>query len=148
MAGQTGADGTAKRLKLNAEMASFRLLVLAFVREYINDMGASPSYGEIAAKLQSNRMRVRRAIRSLEREGLILRTPGPRGLSLPSMRDEAIRQLRELGFSVDEDVLAIRPPGVTHPPLRVPPALDYIPNHQRGDGNGEPDSATARKAVG
>lgn len=110
--------------RLTPTMASFRLLVLAFVREYIGLTGHSPSYGEIAAKLNSNRTRVRKAVKSLSEEGLLLRTPGPRGLTLPSMRQEAIRQLRQLGWQIDEDNLHAEP-GVTNRALLPPAALTY-----------------------
>lgn len=110
--------------KLTPTMASFRLLVLAFIRDYIALMGQSPSYGEIAAKLESNRTRVRKAVKSLVADGLLLRTPGPRGLALPSMREEAVRQLRALGWHVDEDALLAHSP-VTNPPLLPPAALTY-----------------------
>ena len=123
--------------KLAPDMASFRLLVFAFVRDYISLMGASPSYGEIANKLKSNRTRVKRAVLSLVQDGLLLRTPGPRGLRLPTMRDEAIRQLRDLGWVVDEEVLRLGPPGVTNPTLLPPPELDYPSRRRTGDIDGE-----------
>lgn len=128
--------------KLAPDMASFRLLVFAFVRDYIGLMGDSPSYGEIANKLHSNRTRVKRAVLSLVDDGLLLRTPGPRGLKLPSMRDEAIRQLREIGFVVNEDVLSIGPPAssVTKATLLPPPELDY-PARRTGDIDGERSKA-------
>jgi Mn-dependent DtxR family transcriptional regulator len=56
--------------RLSPEMASFRLLVLACVREYIEANHDSPSYGEIAAALGSNRTRVRKAVKQLAAEGL------------------------------------------------------------------------------
>lgn len=95
--------------RLSPEMASFRALVLRFVRDYFAAWGQSPSYGEIAAALGSNRTRVRRAVLSLARAGLILRTPGTRGLALP---DEVERARRILAR-------------VTNPALLPPPVLDY-----------------------
>lgn len=127
-------------------MASWRLLVLAFVREYIDRWGHSPSYGEIAAGLSSNRTRVRKAVRSLERDGLVLRAPGPRGLTLPTVRDEAVRQLRALGFIVDEDCLQVKAP-VTDPPLLPPAALDYDPDPTDGDiAHGERRNGSTEQA--
>ncbi|WP_370189288.1 hypothetical protein [Qipengyuania sp.] len=119
-------DDSARQVKakLTAEMASFRLLVLTFIRDYWNDVGASPSYGEIAAGLDSNRDRVRKAVKSLNRDGLVLRTPGPRGIKLPSVLEESVRQLRELGWRVDEDLQEARAP-VTNSPLLPPAALTY-----------------------
>lgn len=121
--------------RLKPEMASWRLLVLAFVRDYLQRWGHSPSYGEIAAALESNRTRVRKAVRSLERDGLILRVPGPRGLSLPTVRDEAIRQLRNLGWTVDEDCSHAAGP-VTDPPLLPPASLTYDPDHSGEEQGG------------
>ena len=125
--------------RLAPEMASFRLLVLAFVRDYIGLMGQSPSYGEISAKLNSNRTRVRNAVKRLAFEGLLIRTPGARGLKLPSMRDEAIRQLRQLGWAIDEDNLKALPPSVTKGALLPPASLDYI-----GPATGEPDGTQGK----
>ncbi|MDG6079770.1 GntR family transcriptional regulator [Erythrobacter litoralis] len=138
---QSADTHTTSPARLTAEMASFRLLVLAFVRDYLAEMGESPSYGEIAAGLDSNRTRVRKAVKSLAADGLLLRRAGKsRGLSLPSIRQEAIRQLRELGWTVDEDNLSAAEP-VTKPPLLPPPALDYVPPglplSQDGDRNDE-----------
>lgn len=123
--GRSPDDRTKKvPAKLTAEMASFRLLVLAFIRDYWDEVGASPSYGEIAAGLESNRDRVRKAVKSLARDGLVLRTPGPRGIKLPSVLEESVRQLRELGWQVDEDLREARSP-VTNPPLLPSAALTY-----------------------
>ena len=132
-------DANRGRRRLAPEMASFRLLVLAFVREYIGAMGESPSYGEIAAKLDSNRTRVKMAVRSLAADGLLIRTGGPRGLQLPSVRDTAIRQLRALGYAVDEDLKYVRHPGVTNRTLLPPAELRYPPrgSDEQRDGNGE-----------
>ena len=110
--------------RLKPEMASRRLLVLAFVREYFARWGSSPSYGEIAAALATNRSRVRDAVRQLVRAGQLLRVPGPRGLILPDIRDQALRQLRELGWHVDDGART-----VTHSTLLARPPLDYQPQN-------------------
>jgi biotin operon repressor len=136
--------------RLAPEMASFRLLVLAFVRDYIALLGDSPSQGEIAAKLKSNRKRVMKALRSLEREGLLIRTPGTRGLKLPSMRDEAVRQLRSMGWVVDEDICHAAPPEglpVTKRTLLTTPALDYLPS-RTGDHDGSSKGEDAPRKAG
>ena len=125
--------------RLTAEMGSFRLLVFGAVREYIGAFGHSPSVGEIANRLKVSKTRVRDALKSQVRDGFLLRTPGPRGLRLPSVREEAIRQLRELGYVVDEDIGKILPPD----PLRAlstllpPPELDYPSRRRTGDIDGE-----------
>lgn len=119
-------------LRLAPDMVSFRLLVLAFVRDYIGKRGASPSMGEIANGVlpPTNRTRVKQAVRSLAADGLLLRTPGPRGLRMPTERDAALRVLRELGWRVDWDTEVAYPPdrrqGVTDPPLLPPAELDYL----------------------
>lgn len=106
--------------RLSATMASQRLLVLDFVRDYIDRWGGSPSLGEIGAALNIDRMRVKRAIRSLAADGMLRRTPGPRGLALPDAEADALRQLRALGWTINptEEV-------VTKATLLPPAALDY-----------------------
>lgn len=114
-------------LRLRPEMTSRRLLVLAFVRNYIDRWGESPSYGEIANGLNISATRARQLVKALVKSGQVLRKPGPRGLSLPTQIEDAIRQLRELGWQVDE------PHGLALPPcadssLLAPPMLDYHPD--------------------
>lgn len=123
--------GESEPPRLTPAMASMRLLVLDFVRRYIGRWKASPSYGEIAEALGTNRTRVRKAVKSLESEGLLLRSPGPRGLAMPSERQAALRVLRMLGWHVDE-----RAEAVTNRPLRLSPALSYRAPRTDGDGNG------------
>lgn len=125
------------RRRLTPAMASFRLLVLDFVRDYIERQGASPSYGEIAAGLDSNREYVRNAVRSLVRDKLLLQGNSPRSLAMPSQRDAAIRALEGLGFRIDEDARTITKP-LTDPPLLPPAALTYpIREHGREDDDGK-----------
>ena len=76
-------EDTRSALRQRPEMASLKLLVLKFVQQYIAEWKGSPSLGEIASALATNRTRVRRAIRRLELDGQLVRVPGPRGLSLP-----------------------------------------------------------------
>lgn len=128
--GDVVADPDALRLK--PEMVSFRGLVLAFVDSYINTWGQSPSYGEIAAATRSNRTRVKRAVASLEREGLLLRRKGTRGLSLPDAVEKARRTLERAGML----------PSVTNPTLLPPPALDYPSPAQRA-ARGHSENAAA-----
>ena len=122
--------------QLRPEMVSRRLHVYAFVRDYIKQWGASPSHGEISAACDMSRSGVRRAIASLAHDGLLLRSPGERGLSLPSEHDAAIAHLESLGYYVDTDFRTIRkspppqwPPGAK-PTLPPEPELDYL----EGDG--------------
>jgi SOS-response transcriptional repressor LexA len=117
-------------LRLSPEMASFRGLVLQFVASYIKSWGQSPSYGEIAAATNSNRTRVKRAITSLERAGLLLRRKGTRGLSLPDQVEQARRTLERAGMPLPQDNR------VTKATLLPPPALDY-PSAARRSARGQ-----------
>lgn len=141
-----GHAGDATALRLAPDMASLRLLVLSFIRAYIGRWGASPSYGEIAAATRSNRTRVRKAVRSLSDDGLILRAAGPRGLSLPDRRDEALRVLKALGWEIrpsEQDSgagkLVAPAPSVTNGPLQLADLLGYhrqLPGDSIGDRAG------------
>lgn len=132
--------------KLSPEMVSFRALVLAFVRDYLTEWGQSPSYGEIAAGTGSNPTRAKRAVRSLAKEGLLIRTPGTRGLSLPDEIERARITLKRAGL------LPAHPPStrsrtgeagttsaavgqqerpVPKSTLLPPPALDYPAGRSR-----------------
>lgn len=127
---------------LSPEMASLRLLVLDFVRDYIGRWGQSPSYGEIANGVDTHREGARRAVKSLAADGLLLRNPGPRGLSLPSQREQALRLLRDQGYVIDEDIGQVQPPpsarsgaAVADTPLLPPAALDYLPIDSAAEGS-------------
>ena len=123
----------APQTRLSPEMASFRNLVLGFVRRYLAEHGVSPSYGEIAAGVGSHRVRVHRAIKVLVRDQLLERRPGPRGLMLPNARSEAMRKLAALGWYVDEARGLAIEPGVTHCILPMVPVLDYPAYRSAGD---------------
>jgi hypothetical protein len=133
------------------------------VKGYIARWGQSPSYGEIAAGTGSNRTRVKRAVVSLEKAGLLLRSPGTRGLALPDEIARAKLTLARAGLLPDEGTN--RPAGprghaaepqapgalrrnsaeddeadassqtgsVTNPTLLPPPALDYPAGRDRAD---------------
>jgi hypothetical protein len=126
-------DGGSPR-RLSPTMSSRRLLVLAFVRDYIIANRGSPSLREIANALETNPVRIKRAIDKLVAQGELMRAPGPRGLRLPTMLDTAKRQLREAGWIVDEDVHRIGQ-CVTQSQLPAPPDLTYR-RAGSGDGNG------------
>lgn len=114
-------------------MASFRGLVLAFVRDYIETYGLSPSYGEIAASIQgATRRRVRDAILSLVRDGKLIKVARQRGLRLPSAHDEAVRVLREQGYTVEEAKRLVAYPDGPDFTLLPPPALTYPKRRQEG----------------
>lgn len=115
--------------RLSPEMASFRALVLGFVRSYLAEWDQSPSYGEIANGLRSNRTRVKRAVISLEKAGLLLRRPGPRGLALPDEIERARQLLERAGMltplASSSEAVGQQGSPVTNPTLLPPPALDY-----------------------
>lgn len=117
----------AEDLRQRPEMASLKLLVLKFVRTYIETWGHSPSYGEIAAALDRNRWRVRDTVKRLAAEGLLLRKPGPRGLALPEKEEEALRQLRALGWTIyaRPDLTSGSGADSTNRALLPPPTLTY-----------------------
>lgn len=129
--GDPSSDASGSTGRLSPEMASFRALVLAFVRDYLTRWGQSPSYGEIAAGTNSNRTRVKRAVVSLERAGLLLRSPGTRGLALPDEIERARLTLERAGLLP-----------VTNPTLLPPAALDY-PSGRRRSRRGKRHSGTS-----
>ena len=114
--------------QLRPEMASLRLKVLAFVRKYIREHGGSPSYGEIAAGLDTNRERVRKAVKRLIGAGELARVPGPRGLVLPEDEGAALRRLAAAGWAIDRGRRT-----VTNRPLQDGFDLDYLPPGNAGD---------------
>jgi DNA-binding IclR family transcriptional regulator len=110
-------------LRLQPAMVSRKLLVLSFVRSYIGRWGGSPSISEIAEGTGSPRGGVKSALRVLAGEGLIVRRPGARGIALPDRLADAVRELRDAGYIVDNDL--VRGPDQTLP-LHV--ELDYDPD--------------------
>lgn len=146
---ENSAADPVNRPRLAPEMSSRRLLVLAFVRDYIGRWSDSPSHGEIAAGLGISRTRSRQLVKSLVKSGQLLSRPGPRGLSMPTLRDEAVRQLRELGWTVDDDLGEMRAP-CANSTLPAPILLDYLPSGSDGDvGNGKEsrDGSTRNSAA-
>ncbi|KUR80775.1 LexA family transcriptional regulator [Novosphingobium sp. FSW06-99] len=135
-------DAPAAALRLSPDMVSLRLQVLKFARVYIGMWGEGPSYGEIGQATGASRTAVKKAVRKLAEQGLLLRTPGARGLVLPEARDDALRVLRDLGWTVDADHARIVAPaegGVTNRALQAVAVLDYdgrrlMVGGMRGDG--------------
>lgn len=124
--------------RLSPEMASFRGLVLAFVREYIAAYAISPSQGEIVHAIEgASKRKVRKALASLARDGLIIKNPGQRGLRLPEAREAARRLLEAEGYRIAEPGKgAVASPESREPgpesPLLPPPALTY-PKRRAGE---------------
>ena len=115
-------------------MASFRGLVLVFVTDYLNDFGLSPSQGEIVNGVAgATRQRVRMALKSLAKDGLLIKVPGHRGLRLPTAREAARRVLIEEGYTIDEAKRLVAPPvkANTTPSLPGVPPLIY-PKRTKG----------------
>ncbi|GAA3254658.1 hypothetical protein GCM10020258_12540 [Sphingomonas yabuuchiae] len=73
-----------EQLRLQPAMVSRRLLVLTFIRAYVDRWGGSPSIGEIAQGIGASRTRVQAALRSLEQDKQIIRRPGARGSCCPT----------------------------------------------------------------
>ena len=114
---------------LKPAMASRKLHVLGYVREYIAACNGSPSLSEIAAGVGVGKSRARDLVDVLVKEGKLCRKDGTRGLLLPCKIDEAKRLLREAGCMVDED---FDPPPLTLGPrtktaLPDIPVLEYVP---------------------
>ncbi|MEM6493679.1 MAG: hypothetical protein AAF650_04800, partial [Pseudomonadota bacterium] len=152
MAARQSSNPGAQR-RLSPEMASFRALVLAFVREYIEAWSLSPSYGEIAAHCECSIGRVRDALKALVREGKLIKVRGPRGLRLPTEHAAALKALIEAGYRVDESARIVthlvtqgEAGKSTHSPLLPPPELTYPSDPRRdepGDGQEAPVEAPA-----
>ena len=131
-------------------MSSRRLLVLAFVRNYMARWCEAPSQREIAHGLGISRTRVRELIKALVRSGQLLRAPGTRGLALPRDLDDAIWQLCALGWQVNEDHLWLPPPRPERT-LKTPIVIDYVPHDGTEDRNGASErnrSGECRTAAG
>jgi len=128
-------------------MVSLRLQVLDFVHDYIGEWRVSPSLGEIAAAVSSNRVRVLRAVDNLAASGLLVKRPGARGLALPNQCDEAVRLLEDMGMRVDDPRNLARAASphrarrVTNRQLLTMPPLDYIQTPKREDDHGRQKQA-------
>lgn len=123
-------------------MVNRKALVLSFIKQYFADHGCSPSYGEIAAGLNTNRERVYHAVRQLTDDGDIVRVPGQRrSIALPDPSEQlsevdALRQLRRIGWRIDLSAMNLLGPlalPVTNPTLPLIPELDHIPEVELGD---------------
>lgn len=97
--------------RLSPTMASRRAQALRFITAYIEANAISPSYDEIKEALDVGKSRARELVAALAAEGRIIRVRGePRSITLPSIRDAAIRELRAAGYIVDEDIGRVTPP--------------------------------------
>lgn len=135
-------------LHLSPTRASRKQAALEFIKRHFAERGASPSFGEIAAALDTNTSRVSAIVHQLARDGQILFTPGKhRGIAMPDpamqiSRGDLLLALRQAGFIVDDDVLKAVPPApptVTNPSLPLIPELDHIPDVEIGGGQNDGD---------
>ncbi|NWK96530.1 hypothetical protein DM806_12835 [Sphingobium lactosutens] len=102
-------------MRLAPEMASRKLQVLDFIRQFYAHHGVGPSLSEIAAAVGTNRSRVQDAIRKLAREGRIHRVPSQtRGIRPAETQEEALRLLQNEGWEVNRGRLQLVAPP---PPL-------------------------------
>lgn len=110
-------------MRLAPEMASRKLQVLDFIRQFYAHHGIGPSLSEIAAAIGTNRSRVQDAIRKLAHEGRVHRVAGKaRGVRPADTREMALRLLEEEGWLVNGGRLELVPP---------PPPLIDLDEHGR-----------------
>lgn len=114
-------------LRLTPEMVSRKLLTLRFIQDYIGKWSGSPSLGEIAAATATSRQSALRTVQTLNREGYIIRRPGPRGITLPDPHAIAVERLRAEGWLVLHGRDA-----VTESALPLIPELDHVPAGEQG----------------
>ena len=132
-----GERGSGEARRLMPAMVSRKLLILHFIRRYIAEWRQGPSLGEIAADQRISRPNVLKHVKTLTREGEIVRRPGPRGIALPDTQQAAKVQLRADGWIVDDDALRAVPAsalGVTDWQLHLIPELSHIPAVGSGAG--------------
>lgn len=95
-----------KAVRLAPDMPSRKDQVYRFLCDYHDRYLSGPSLSAIAAACHTNKARVQDAIRKLEREKLVQRTPGKKGGTIPSRHhaDMVLRELEARGY-------IINPPG-------------------------------------
>lgn len=129
-------------------MRSRKLQALDFIKGFFARWGSSPSLGEIAAELGVSNKRAHELVGQLADEGLIRRRKGKhRGLELvggkgPMSQADALLQLRECGWVVDNDAKTVAPtlpegafPPLTNMGLPMLPELDHDPDLDIGLGS-------------
>lgn len=118
--------------RLTPAMASRKLQVVSFVRQYIARWGAWPSYGEIGGAMGIHKDTARDAVRRAVRDGLLDRTPGARKPRVAPARLSAIEavgildQLRAAGFTIQEP--SPDPDAPTFCPLPLSPPFRHLPD--------------------
>ncbi len=93
-------------VRLTPDMPSRKDQVYRFLCDYHDRYLSGPSLSAIAAACHTNKARVQDAIRKLEREQLVHRTPGKKGGTIPLRHhaDVVLRELEARGY-------IINPPG-------------------------------------
>lgn len=140
----------ASQHRLSPTMVSRKLQALRFIRDYIGQWGKSPSYGEIAAELGTNRVRVHAIVRQLVADGDILHAHGERrGISLAAPHGsiceaEALQLLRRRGYLINGDLVGVEGLcSVTKARLPGRPALVHLPDIEVGEFRDDGDGGAA-----
>ena len=127
---------------LKPTRASRKLNALRFIKRYIAEHGASPSYAEIGAAIGTDRVDAMRLVRALHADGEIRRKPGSvRGIVLakkPAISEgDALMVLREIGWRINGEMVSRD----THSDLRRLPLLDYPGSAEAENGDERADEA-------
>ncbi|WP_328277717.1 LexA family protein [Sphingobium sp.] len=132
--------------RLSPTMASRKNQVLAFVRLYWNAHSVGPSISEIARAVGCARSRAQKLVTKLVREGHLHRIDGmTRGVRPASVLEEALRQLREAGYVVNDDVIA--PPAGAMPLIDIDDAGALVVRGGWTNAPLPPDRARAQRAA-
>ncbi|MDZ7895335.1 MAG: hypothetical protein U5M50_10480 [Sphingobium sp.] len=107
--------GISAQARLTPAMSSRKLLVKGFIERFFAEHGVGPSLSEIAAATcpdqEGGRRSVRKAIRSLAKDGLIEYWPGiARGVRPVGGTQRALELLRAAGWIVNDDDQAVAAP--------------------------------------
>lgn len=130
-------------IRLTPTMSSRKLQLLGFIKRYYVEHGKSPSNREMVAYIDVGRSHLRTILRQLERDGDIIYERGRhRGVRLKAVIDQlsttdALLLLQERGFTIDPGKPLTLAFPVPKPTLPIPPALDYVPDVESGDGDDE-----------
>ena len=120
--------------RLSAEMSSRKLQVLAFIERYYRAHRQGPSLGEISSAIGIARQSACFHVKTLTREGRLLRTPGvARSIRPLSAHEEAVRQLEACGYALTNSEL---PPRFD---------LDHDPGHGEESEEGESSAPSGER---
>jgi DNA-binding MarR family transcriptional regulator len=137
-----GKLGTSRTRNVSGDLIGF---IRAYRARYNGD---TPSLGELANAVRSTKPAVSRMLDRLQRDGALVRLPGPprrkRRIILPDEKDRALALLRSIGFVVNSDALSgALPATVTESILPLAPLIEQIDRAdeelRRGGKIGEED---------